>query len=97
MYFIPGAPLSATYRPRRFLSQSPSRRLAAGATGLGAVAVLVVRRALRPPGEMADSTEKVQSSYLRQRLDRDRWPKELAAVTLLCEVLEKTGGGLQLR
>jgi hypothetical protein len=45
---------------------------------------------------MVDALEKVQGSYLRQRLDRDQWPKELAAVTLLCELLEKTGGGITI-
>jgi two-component system heavy metal sensor histidine kinase CusS len=42
-----------------------------------AVALLVARRALRPLEEMATAMEKVQASHLRQRLDRDRWPKEL--------------------
>jgi two-component system, OmpR family, heavy metal sensor histidine kinase CusS len=42
-----------------------------------AVAVLVARQALRPLRQMAAAMEKVQASQLQQRLDRDRWPKEL--------------------
>jgi hypothetical protein len=45
---------------------------------------------------MVVAMEKAPGSYLRQRLDRDQWPKELAAVTLLCELLEKTGGGITI-
>ena len=51
--------------------------LVGGAGCSAAVAVLVARRALRPLGEMVAAMEKVQTSHLQQRLDRDRWPKEL--------------------
>jgi two-component system, OmpR family, heavy metal sensor histidine kinase CusS len=51
--------------------------LVGGAACSAAVAVLVARRALRPLEQMVTAMEKVQASYLQQRLDRDRWPKEL--------------------
>jgi two-component system heavy metal sensor histidine kinase CusS len=51
--------------------------LVGGAGCSAAVAVLVARRALRPLGEMVAAMENVQASHLQQRLDRDRWPKEL--------------------
>jgi len=38
---------------------------------------LVARRALRPLEQMVGAMKSVQASYLQQRLDRDRWPKEV--------------------
>jgi two-component system, OmpR family, heavy metal sensor histidine kinase CusS len=51
--------------------------LVGGAGCSAAVAVLVARRALRPLEQMVGAMKRVQASYLQQRLDRDRWPKEL--------------------
>jgi two-component system, OmpR family, heavy metal sensor histidine kinase CusS len=51
--------------------------LVGGAGCSAAVAVLVARRALRPLEQMVAAMKRVQVSYLQQRLDRDRWPKEL--------------------
>ena len=51
--------------------------LAGGAGCSAAVAVMVARRALRPLEQMVAAMKKVQASHLQQRLDRDRWPKDL--------------------
>lgn len=51
--------------------------LVGGAGSSAAVAVLVARRALRPLEQMVAAMKRVQASYLQQRVDRDRWPKEL--------------------
>jgi two-component system heavy metal sensor histidine kinase CusS len=51
--------------------------LVGGAVCSAAVALLIARQALRPLGELAAAMENVQASHLQQRLNRERWPKEL--------------------
>jgi two-component system heavy metal sensor histidine kinase CusS len=51
--------------------------LVGGAVSSAAVALLIARQTLGPLREMAAAMENVQASHLQQRLNRERWPKEL--------------------